>query len=408
MPLVQPVAVVTYRKSGIGVALGCVVRLSYVTETYPPELNGVAGTVARTVDWLRARGHGVDLVRPRQPREAFLDSADELRVPGVGLPMYRGLRFGLPMIGGLRRRWRQRRPEVVHIATEGPLGWAACRAARSLGLPVTSDLRTQFDLYSEYYNLGYLRRLVDAHLRRFHNATDLTFVPTAALARELRERSFRHVCVVGRGVDPDRFSPLHRSDALRRSWGAGPDDAVVLHVGRLAAEKNVGLVLRAFEAARQRSPLARLVVVGDGPLRRKLEREAGPAVLFVGEQRGERLSQHYASADIFLFPSLTETFGNVTLEALASGLVVVAYAVAAASVHVAHGVNGLLAQPGDEARFVDLTGRAVAELDRLQALRGLARRAAVASSWDAVLGQFEDKLLALRATAPMEEHAYVA
>lgn len=383
-------------------------RLAYVTETYPPELNGVAGTVARTVEWLRARGHGVDLIRPRQPGEPALDGTEEWRVPGIGLPMYRGLRFGLPIVGGLRRRWRDRRPEVVHIATEGPLGWAACRAARSLDLPVTSDLRTQFDLYSEYYGLGFMRKLVDAHLRRFHNSTDLTFVPTATLARQLGERSFRQLHVVGRGVDPERFSPLHRSEALRRSWGARPGEPVVLHVGRLAAEKNVSLVLRAFEAARERTPRARLVVVGDGPLRRTLEREAGPAVMFAGELRGERLSQHYASADIFLFPSLTETFGNVTLEALASGLVVVAYAAAAASVHIAHGVNGFLASAGDEGQFTDLASGAVAELERLQDLRALARRAAVASSWDAVLGQFEDKLLALRPTAPMEAHAYVA
>jgi glycosyltransferase involved in cell wall biosynthesis len=191
-------------------------------------------------------------------------------------------------------------------------------------------------------------------------------------------------------------------------WGASAEDPVFIHVGRLAPEKNVGLVLRAFQAARQRCPRARLVIVGDGPLRRKLEMTAGADVHFTGVLRDAELAECYASADVFLFPSVTETFGNVTLEALASGLALVAYRTAAAAVHVRHGANGLLAAPGDEARFIDLACRAAEGLRALQLVRTLARRTALATSWDAVLAVFENALLSQRAAPDITAPAYAA
>jgi glycosyltransferase involved in cell wall biosynthesis len=384
------------------------VRIAYVTETYPPELNGVSGTAARAVTWLRSRGHAVHLVRPRQPGEDAADSDQEWRVRGIALPMYRRLRIGMPAISGLKRRWRTEAVELVHVATEGPLGWSACRAARTLGLPVTSDLRTNFDLYSGYYGFGALRGVVGGYLRRFHNSTDLTFVPTAALAEQLRDRGFQRLEVIGRGVDAEQFAPLHRSGELRQEWGAGPDDPVLLHVGRLAPEKNVELVLRAFAAVRARNSAARLVIVGDGPLRRRLETNAGARVVFIGERQGAELAACYASGDVFLFPSLTETFGNVTMEALASGLIFVAFRSAAAAVHVTHGVNGLLAPPGDAARFIELACRATDGLARLQVMRALARRTAQSASWDSVLLGFEQNLLSVRGGGQIAAPAYAA
>ncbi|MBA3596907.1 MAG: glycosyltransferase [Methylibium sp.] len=188
---------------------------------------------------------------------------------------------------------------------------------------------------------------------------------------------------------------------------------VMLYVGRLAAEKNVSLALRAFEAARARVPATRMVVVGDGPLRRRLEAEF-PAARFVGMQRGEALAAHYASADVFLFPSLSETFGNVTLEALASGLAVLAFDAAAAAEHIRHGSNGLLAAPGDEADFIDQACRLAASPadypELLPALRAHARETALAVGWDAVLRRFESRLLhfAARNAGTAVQHAVLA
>lgn len=363
-------------------------RIAYVTETYPPEINGVALTVDRFVRGLRARGHAVDLVRPRQSHESKCDNRTEWRSPGIPIPMYPDLRIGLPLISHLAKRWKASRPQLVHVATEGPLGWAAIRAARASGVPVTSDFRTNFDQYSEHYGFGWLRGVIGAYLKHFHNATDRTFVPTHAVRKSLTELGFERTEVVGRGVDTENFSPLHASAKLRAAWGVDQDAPVLLYVGRLASEKNVPLAFRAFEAVRTRIPAARFVVVGDGPLREKLAR-AHPDVLFAGPQRGAALAEHYASADIFLFPSLTETFGNVTLEALASGLLTVAYRAGAAAVHIDDCTSGILVEPGDEKGFIAGACALAHQFRWLGMMRSSARRAAVAASWDSAINRFE-------------------
>lgn len=363
-------------------------RLAYVTETYPPEINGVALTAERFVSGLRARGHVIDLVRPKQADERPLDSTSELRSPGVPIPIYSGLRFGLPIVSTLSKRWQDARPELVHVATEGPLGWAAIRAARANGIPVTSDFRTNFDLYSEHYGFGWLRRIVGGYLKHFHNATDRTFVPTPAVSSALNKQGYERTEVVGRGVDAEMFSPGRASAELRASWGADSHSPVLLYVGRLASEKNVPLAFRAYEAVRARVPGVRFVVVGDGPLREKLVR-AHPHAIFVGPQRGATLAQYYASADVFLFPSLTETFGNVTLEALASGLLVAAFRSGAAAVHIEDCTSGILIEPGDEQGFVAGTCALAQQFRWLAMMRAGARRAAVAANWDAVINRFE-------------------
>ncbi|MDQ2928062.1 MAG: glycosyltransferase, partial [Pseudomonadota bacterium] len=203
-------------------------RIAYVTETWPPELNGVSLTVERTVRYLRGCGHAVELIRPRQPGESALDAADELRTAGCAIPMYREMRFGLARVGTLVRRFERTRPEVVHLATPGPLAWAALAAARSLGVATTSDFRTNFHQYSRYYGLGVLAGTALGLLRRFHNLTRCTFVPTRSARRELAAAGFDNLTVVGRGVDAERFSPSLRSRALRESWGASDDAPVFL------------------------------------------------------------------------------------------------------------------------------------------------------------------------------------
>ncbi|MGZ8260119.1 MAG: glycosyltransferase, partial [Caldimonas sp.] len=245
-------------------------RLAYVTETYPPELNGVSLTAERAVRFLRSRGHNVELIRPRQPGEAALDAADELRTAGCPIPVYREMRFGLSRIGPLVQRFRATSPELVHLATPGPLAWAALAAARTLGIATTSEFRTNFHQYTRHYGLGALAKPALGLLRRFHNLTDRTFVPTRGTERELAAYGFHRLTTVGRGVDSEAFSPAHRSAELRREWRA-EGAPVVLMVGRVAPEKNVELGLRAFERARRARPGLRMVVVGDGPARERLQ-----------------------------------------------------------------------------------------------------------------------------------------
>ena len=366
-------------------------RIAYVTETYPPELNGVSLTVERTVRHLRRRDHRVDLIRPRQPGEAANSADDEMLTMGCPIPMYPDLRIGLASAATLRQRFEQVRVELVHIATEGPLGWAAMRAAQALGLPVTSDFRTNFHEYSRYYGLGWLSPVVYDYLRRFHNHGQCTFVPTDDTRRRLTQAGFERLQVIGRGVDAERFSPDWSTPSLRDQWHA-QDGPVLLYVGRLAAEKNVALALCAFDAVRRRMPSATMVVVGDGPLRRKLEDEF-PAARFVGTLRGDDLARHYASSDLFLFPSTSETFGNVTLEALASGLPVIAFDAAAAADHVSDCDNGLLVPVGEEKAFIASACSLAWQHQQLGMMRAQARRAALRLNWADVLNRFESALL---------------
>ncbi len=329
-------------------------RVGIVTETYPPEINGVALTIARWIEGLRQRDHIVQLVRVRQggnDRPQSTESLDTLPLPGFRIPGYPQLQGGWPAVRSLLTHWRRDRPDLVHIVTEGPLGHSALRAARRLGIPISTSFHTNFHGYSRHYHLGWLATPIVAYLRHFHNQGAQTLVPTMELAEQLQSLGFLRTQVLARGVDTRLFSPQRRDLALRETWGAVPDVPVALYVGRLAAEKNLDLAITAFQAIRRIQPAARLVLVGDGPLAARL-RARHPEFVYCGMKRGEELAAHYASADLFLFPSLTETFGNVILEALASGLAVAAFDYAAARAQVEPGRNGLLAPFGDAGAFV--------------------------------------------------------
>ena len=361
-------------------------KLALVTETFPPEVNGVAMTLSRLTGGLRARGHEVEVVRPRQKHER--GATDDFLVPGIAIPFYDSLRIGLPAVARLEARWRGRRPDLVHVATEGPLGLASLTAAGRLGLPVTSSFHTNFHAYGGHYGVAALRDATLAYLRWFHNRTRLTLVPTRQMVAGLAAERFRGLAVMSRGVDIALFDPARRSAALRAEWGARAEDPVVLYVGRIAAEKNLGLAVEAFLRLRVREPRARFVLVGDGPARDSLAR-THPEFHYAGMRRGEELAAHYASGDMFLFASVTETFGNVVTEALASGLATVSYDYAAAREHVRDGVNGFTAGFDRAEEFHAAVERALAARPRWPMIRETARRTALALTWDAVVARFE-------------------
>jgi glycosyltransferase involved in cell wall biosynthesis len=308
-----------------------------VTETYPPEINGVALTVQDLEQGLRARGHQVSVVRPRQNDDNASDG--ELLVRGVGLPRYPGLKFGLPAPRALIQHWKENMPDAIYVATEGPLGWSALRAARKLGIPVATGFHTRFDQYMRDYGLPFLQGTAMRWMRRFHNSANATLVPTRELAEFLQNNGFRHVLLLARAVDTSHFSPLKRDRRLREEWDVGEHGFAALYVGRIAPEKNLELAVRAYRAIQRVQPRARFVFVGDGPARAQLAAN-NPDFIFCGIQRGEALARHFASGDLFLFPSHSETFGNVTLEAMASGVPTVAFDYGAAREHLINGEYG--------------------------------------------------------------------
>jgi glycosyltransferase involved in cell wall biosynthesis len=369
-------------------------RIALVTETYLPEVNGVAITIGRMVEGLIRRGHHIHLIRPRQHKQDTPQKAplfEETLAAGMPIPGYPELKSGLPAKSKLLRLWQQQRPDIVHVATEGPLGWSACSAARKLGIPVSTDFHTNFHNYTQHYGIGLLQKPIAAYLRHFHNRTDCTLVPTASLQQELEQDGYKDVMVVSRGVDAELFHPGKRCTELRRSWGATDDTPVAILVSRLAPEKNLPVVIHAFEQMRTARPDAKLVMVGDGPARAALEQQH-PHVIFAGMRTGEELAAHYASGDIFLYPSLTETYGNVTVEAMASGLATIAYDYAAARQHIRHEANGLLAPFGDTEAFVAQARGLVADTERIGRIRNSARRTVESLTWDHIMGQMEAML----------------
>lgn len=372
-------------------------RVAIVTETYPPEINGVAMTIGRMVAGLQNRQHQVQLVRPRQGREDSplqQPGLEEVLKPGMAIPRYDALKLGLPAKQALIRLWSVKRPDIVHLVTEGPLGWSALAAALKLRIPVSSDFHTNFHSYSKHYGIGWLKKPIAAYLRKFHNQTLCTMVPTESIRAELEELGMKNLRVVSRGVDTALFTPRHRSSQLRGAWGAGSGDLVTVYVGRLAPEKNLPLTLSAFEAMRRVNPRMRLVLVGDGPERAALQARY-PQHVFAGMRVGQDLAAHFASGDIFLFPSTTETYGNVTMEALASGLAVVAYGYAAAAEHIRHEVSGLLARYDDAAEFTRLATELATDPARVKRLGAAARGITEKLDWSWIVTEFESALLEL-------------
>jgi len=370
------------------------VKLAIVTETFPPEINGVAMTFGVIARELGRRGHTVTVYRPHRndlPDQASHPEFREVSLPGLPIPGYPLLRLGLPAWRRLRQCWRRERPDLVHVVTEGPLGTSAISVAQAMGLPVTSSFHTNFHAYTGHYGFGLLRRLALGWLRHVHNRTRRTFAPTAELCAQLAAAGFRNLAVLSRGIDTCNFSPGRRCYELRARWGAAPDQPVVLHVGRMAAEKNYPLLFRVYAAMAAANPRLRFVLAGEGPLKAQL-RAAHPHCIFDGFYSREEIGQHYASAEIYIHASLTETFGNVLTEAMASGLAVAGFDYAAARQLVHHDKNGLTVP-------CDQPGALIAAAVRLATdppLRTRLSRAAPDSlanqSWENVVGRFENDL----------------
>ena len=367
-------------------------HICFVTETYPPEINGVALTLARLARGLAARGHMISIIRPRQQVcDSIAGDSSVTLVRGLRLPGYNYLQCGLPRRGLLKRIWTRHRPDIIYVATEGPLGWSAVHTARRLRIATFSGFHTNYHTYSRYYRLGCLQSLVLRYLRRLHNGTCGTMVASQDLRDQLQALGFKNVTFLCRAVDSGLFRPERRCASLRQSWGLSERGLAVLYVGRIAAEKNLHVAVEAFQTMSRVNSSLKFILVGDGPLRRELQTEH-PNLIFCGMKSGEALAQHYASSDIFLFPSETETFGNVTLEAMASGLAVVAYNYAAAKVHITHAETGLLVPYGDSKAFIESATRLVREMSWLNKLGMQAREYAAALNWSHVVETFESWL----------------
>lgn len=358
-------------------------RIDIVTDTYFPDINGVAMTLGRLVKGLSGNGHRVRIIRSGN------DADGSARIGAIKLPGYKEVSIGLPGPIKFRKRWKKKRPDVIYVATESPMGLSAVSVACGLGIPITTGFHTNFHQYMEQYHLKGLQGAAMGYLKQLHTRALATFAPSKEVVEMLKNEGIAHAELLGRGVDTELYHPSRRCEELRQSWQASTESTVFMVVGRVAAEKNIPLAIDAVELVRQEKPDAQLVIVGDGPLRAELEAKH-PWVIFAGAKRDEELATYYASADVLLFPSETETFGNVVLEGLASGLHVISYDYAAAAETIVHGSNGSKCRKGDRLAFKECA-RLAADGQNAH-LREAAPASVQQRSWTKIVDHFESKL----------------
>lgn len=363
-------------------------RALVFTDTFG-ETNGVAGTMRR----LAAEGAAGTLaakvvvsdIEGGRPGVVALEPEWSLPLPG-----YERIVLHFPSLSALLARVEEENPDVIHVATPGPVGLCGLAAAKLLGLPLVGSYHTELGAYALHLTRDQIvAEATELYVDWFYRQCKCVLAPTLAVGDSLAARGFGdRLTVWGRGVDPDRFSPRFRSEQLRSSL-LGEGDVLLLSVGRVSPEKRVDRLVAAFASLRQELPGLRLAIAGDGPARADLERTSPDGVEFLGEVTGQLLSELYASADVFCFPSTTDTFGQVLIEAGASGLPVVAAAAGGGAELVRHNENGLLVPPDDAIAF-QAALRILATDDRLRARLGAGgRRAAVARSWPSSLAQLQ-------------------
>ena len=317
-------------------------RIGLVSDTYTPQVNGVTTVVRRIVSLLRAQGHEALVVAPQYPTAATSPDVSELRIPSLAFPLYPDIRLSFPPFRQVADFFDAAPPDLVHVHTEGALGLAGRRWALRRGVPLVTTFHTNFPEYSRHYGVGFLEPLVWRWLRWFHRPARVTFTPGQAVRDDLLRRGLPHATLWGRGVDPHFFHPGRRDHSWRRWLAGGDDTVIVLHVGRLAHEKNLGVLIEAwrqtYDVLGQR---ATFVVAGEGPEARRIESRL-PFVRLLGFLPREDLATLYASADVSVFPSHTETCGLVALEAMAAGSAVIAADAGGFRESIQAGTTGLL------------------------------------------------------------------
>jgi len=362
-------------------------RIALFTGAYNHIADGVSLTLNRLVDYLGHKGAEVRVYAPTASRPALEHAGTLVPVRSVKAPGRPDYRISLGLSGEARENLTEFRPDLFHIATPDFLGLSALRRAKRSGTTVVASYHTHFASYLDYYRLGVLEPATWRYLKWFYDQCAHVYIPTPSMLSVLKHHSVTSdLRLWPRGVESGLFNPGRRSSDWRRARGIGEDDVVVAFVSRLVAEKGLGVVADVSRRLGSAGVAHRMLIVGDGPERESLAR-AIPGAIFEGHLRGEALATAYASSDVFLFPSETETFGNVTLEAMSSGLPCVVADATGSNALVKHGVTGFLAPPRDSSVFHEH----VTSLIRGPALRArlgeAARKSAEDYEWGRVLGQ---------------------
>lgn len=390
-------------------------RISLVTETYFPQINGVSRTLDRLVQHCSEQGDRLQLLIPsyKSDAAAVVPRVETCEWWAIPLPFYKEIVIPMVTVKAVTRALADFRPDLVHIATEGLLGWAALRAARRLGIPVVSSYHTHFAQYLENYHAGFLSPLCWQYLRWFHNATLATFCPTETARNLLEGKGFTNVDIWSRGVDSHRFHPGKRDHRLREELGVAHDETLLVYAGRIANEKNLEMLMTAWQALPHKDK-CHLLFIGDGPLRMRLEGRQQPRTLFVGYRYGEELARLYASCDLFVFPSLSETFGNVILEAMASGLPVIGFNVQGPKDIIQNHITGQLVEKIKAESLAAAIEEVLSDPPRMYQMGQSARAYAETCSWQQIMGKLHARYCELVSISqdssrqPIRTHRYAS
>ncbi|GIX42863.1 MAG: glycosyl transferase [Leptospiraceae bacterium] len=317
-------------------------KIAIVTETYPPDINGVANSLHQVINELKKQQEILIL----RPEETFYSlniqtNLKEIFFPYISLPFYNEVKLGIPLFQRIYDAFNIFKPDIVHIITEGPLGFSSLIIAKQMKIPIIADYRTNFDQYLDFYGLEFLKDFIQYYLKYFHNQCDLTLVPDETIKKRLIQSKYQNIKVLYRGINTSIFNPDNFSINIRQKFNIDPDDILFLYVGRIAPEKNLDFLCNLFYQLHRDYPNIKLMIVGDGPKKQELMKKY-PKILFPGQFKGIELAKIYASSDVFLFPSKTETFGNVLLEAYASGIPTISFKYAAANLLYKHEKNSFL------------------------------------------------------------------
>jgi len=376
-------------------------RIAVVASSYNYIKDGVALTLNKLVDYLERQGVEVLVFAPVGKVAAFEHRGTLVSVPSMPLPRRPEYRLTFGLMRRASERLRNFKPDIIHIAlAPDPLGYSAMRFARRHKIPVVASYHTRYETYlKDYWYVAGLRGLMAAYLRRFYAACREVYVPSQSMMDTLLAEGLKNnFRLWPRGVDATLFSPVKRSGSWRAKHGIGESELVIAHISRLVREKRIDTVLAAHRLLEERGIAHRMLFVGDGPDRAELQKQL-PQAVFTGFLDGDELATSYASSDIFVFASDTESFGNVTLEAMASGLpCVVADATGSRSL-VLHGRTGFCARPGIALEFADAL-TTLAEDSALRRQMGIAARArSLEFSWDGTMARLHGYYQALLAEA---------
>ena len=353
-------------------------------------VSGVGVTLLRLTQALEQRGHQIRVYSASYALpKGRLDRPEVHRSPSVPLFLYPDVQWAFPRLRDVMDDVARFRPDVVHVATEFALGLAGLKTARQLRLPLVASAHTDYDKYAARYGVDWALRVGWHYLRWFYGQAHRVLCPSRIYQEHLHSRGVLHTGVWSRGVDPAHFHPRFRSEAYRQALGLGPNDLLVTYIGRIAKEKNLSQLLAAWNALASERGSAQLALVGRGPLEDEIRRRAMPGVHVLGLMHDRDLSEAYASADIFVFPSATETFGNSLLEAMGSGLPSLAASAGGVLEFAQHSRNSWLVSPNSAPALTVGLRRLMQDA----ALRGSLAEGALQTARERGWDQVNDRLL---------------